>query len=348
VDSVFQPVQTLTPGNVTDRLIGAGNKSYMDALLQLTASLEQAATARGAAGEAAAGQAAGNAVAAKTAARQIASGFTADPLGHVDGTVQDLLIAPIAYAEPMLRNFGADEINAAGQSFCARVRPILAKFPFNPDATAQASVAEVSALLKPGSGSMWTFYNEKLQTALPKQGNQFVPAAGGTLRVAPGFVTLLNRAAAFSDVLFKEDPQEPRLTLQVEPQTSEAVGTVSFTTEGQTVRSTRGGNTEQARITWTGTGRESRIAGQVGGAELSIGPFDGAWGMFRLFYMAEPFQPTPGLQRIEWMMRQGIQRVTLADGSPAKIVVNVTAGPAAAILRRGYFAGAECPGAIAR
>ncbi|HTE47910.1 MAG TPA: ImcF-related family protein, partial [Gemmatimonadaceae bacterium] len=151
VVTTFQPAQSLTPPAVTDKLIGPGNDKYIAALLALQSSLDQTANAQGPAAEAAAGQASGNATAAKTAARQIASTFTIDPQGQVHTIVQTLLEAPITFAEPLLKNFGAAEINVRARAFCGPVKQLLAKFPFNPDATAQASLAEVSSVLRPGS-----------------------------------------------------------------------------------------------------------------------------------------------------------------------------------------------------
>jgi hypothetical protein len=44
----------------------------------------------------------------------------------------------------------------------------------------------VSALLRPGTGSLWRFYDEALASVLPKQGNQYV--AAGSIKFTPGFV----------------------------------------------------------------------------------------------------------------------------------------------------------------
>jgi type VI secretion system protein ImpL len=103
VKAVFQPVQSLTPPNVTDKLIGPTNAPYVTALVTLQSSVEHAAAARGPAGEGAAAQAAGNAQSALVAARQIAAEFKIDPAGQVHTTVQRLMEAPITFVEPLLR-----------------------------------------------------------------------------------------------------------------------------------------------------------------------------------------------------------------------------------------------------
>src|SRR5690242_3215065 len=99
---------------------------------------------------------------------------------------------PVSFAEPLLAHAGADQVNARARSFCAGARLTLSKFPFSPNASAQASVAEVSALLRPGSGSLWTMYSESLQGALQKQGATYQPV-GGDVKMVPAFVDMFNR-----------------------------------------------------------------------------------------------------------------------------------------------------------
>src|SRR5262245_49991962 len=203
VANVFQPVQLLTPPTVTDKLIGEKNGPYVSALLPLQSSISQVANSQGPAAEQAVGQASGNAAAARTAARQIAAGFNIDQQGQVHSTVQTLMEAPIAYAEPMLKTFGSTDINSRARTFCSAAGRTLAKFPFTSDATQQASLAEVTALLKPGNGSLWRFYDDALATAVQRQGNQFVPSPSASVKVSPSFVNFLSRAAAFAEVMFK-------------------------------------------------------------------------------------------------------------------------------------------------
>src|SRR5262249_50549645 len=155
VSTVFQPAQTVTPPTATDKLIGGPNQPYVGALLDLQSALNQTAVGSGKAAEDAAAQASSKAVAAKTAALQLASGFTVDQQGNVHRTVQSLLEAPITNTDPLLQHFGADEINVKARSFCGDAKGLLAKYPFNPDATEQASIAEVTAMFKPLTGKLW-------------------------------------------------------------------------------------------------------------------------------------------------------------------------------------------------
>jgi len=349
VAKTFQPVQVITPPAATDKLIGDKNGPYMSALLTLQSSLDQTANAQGPAAEQAASQAATNATAARTAARQIAAGFNVDQQGQVHTVVQSLLEAPVAYAEPLLRSFGADEINVRARTFCSAARSTLAKYPFTPDATAQASLAEVTALIRPNTGSLWKFYNDALAGAIPKQGTQYVAKPDGNIKVSPSFVMLLNRAQALADALYKNDSPDPHLSVTVQPMPGDAFQSVSVSLDGEVVRSTANGNTESARIDWPGVQHEAKLGAGNGGPEITmVGPFSGPWAVFQLFNAADDWKPAGNAFMVGWELATRTQRATTARGTAAKITVQVDAGAAAPVLRKGFFAGADCGGNIAK
>ncbi|HTR78823.1 MAG TPA: ImcF-related family protein [Gemmatimonadaceae bacterium] len=347
VSKLFQPVQSVMPPGITDKLIAPPNAPYMTALVALQASLDQTANARGTDRETAAAQATSSAAAAKSAVLQIAAGFTIDAQGQLQATVQRLLEDPIANAEPLLKNFGASEINARGRTFCAALRPMLAKFPFTPDATTQASVADLAALLRPTTGELWTLYSDVLQTMLPRQGTQYVPQAGGTTKLSPDFVAFFNRAATLSDALFSQG-QDLRFSLTVTPQPSDAADEVALSYDGETIKSARRGKTQTAKLTWPGVGHETKLSATLGSTELTlVGPFTGPWALIQLFYSADTWTPSGDGYRVEWSPRTAGQRMTLPNGSALKIAMDVNAGAATPLLRRGTFAGA-CSGDIAK
>ena len=99
----------------------------------------------------------------------------------------------------------------------------------------------MTAVLKPGTGSLWHFYDEVLAASVPRQGNQFVPNPAGTVKLAAGFVTFLNRAAAFADGLFKDNAAEPHLTFSVQPMPAEPFSSVTLTVDGTLVVVGEGG-----------------------------------------------------------------------------------------------------------
>lgn len=350
VASVFQPVQLVTPPTATDKLIGEKNMPYVSALAALQTSLDATANAQGPAAEQAAGAASGNATSARSAAKQIAAGFNIDQGGQVHSIVQALLEAPIAYAEPLLKNFGAAEINVRARSFCSAVRPLLAKYPFAPDATQQASLAEVAAVLKPGSGSLWRFYEEALASSLPRQGNQFVPNPSSTVKLAPSFVSLMNRAALFADVMFKDNSAEPHLSFTVQPMPDNQFSSVTLTIDGEIIRSSTNGNMSTISIDWPRVGRDVKLSAGSGGTEpFTVGPFTGPWALFQLFNNADDqWRPVGSAYRVGWDVGTRAQRA--ASTAPgARITIEVTnVGAASAVLKKGFFTGADCSGDIAR
>ena len=341
IATIFQPVQAVTPPADTSKPIGPGNQPYMSALVAFEASLEQAAAASGPAGDAAAGQAAGSAAAALSAARQIASSFTIDQQGQVHSTVQKLMEDPVNYAQSLLTRFGADQINNRTRNLCAMVRPLLTKLPFNPSSTVPASMAEVSAFLKPGSGALWSVYNDVLQSALQKQGNQYVPT-GGSVRLSPAFVDFFNRAAALSDALFEGNSPDPHFSVHVKPMLADGTNGVTVTLEGTPVRVTRNLGQNQ-EIDWPSTTHEAKLEAQLGNLPVTlVGPYNGPWAMFQLFYDADAWQQLGDSARAEWTLRTGRQGVSLPGGGALKVMVNVVPASKAAVLKRGYLGGVAC------
>jgi type VI secretion system protein ImpL len=343
----FQPVQLVTPPNVTDKLIGDKNAQYMSALLALQTSLEKTANSQGQARDQAAGQAITDASAARNAARQVASGFIIDQQGQVSTVVQNLMEAPITYAEQLLKTFGSDEINARGRQFCAQARATLAKYPFNPDGATQASLQEVAAIVRPGSGSLWKLYNDALASLVPKQGNQYVVKSDASTKVSDRLVGFLNRASVFADAMFKDDTPEPHISFQVQPLPGE-LPSVSIALDGPPVRSTTGGNSEMARIDWPGTQHEARLsAGPIGQERTIAGPFNGPWAVFQLFNAADEWKTVGSTVNVGWDL--AARRGAAANTALKVIVQLVAAGPEATLLRKGSLAGADvCTTDIAR
>lgn len=347
IATVFQPLQTVTPPADTTKLIGPGNQPYMGALVTFQSSVEQVAAATGPAAEAIAAQASGNAAAAKSAVRQIAAAFTIDQQGQVHETVQKLMEAPIAYAEPLLTRYGADQINARTRNFCAAFRPLLARLPFNAASTVPASLGEVNALLKPGTGMLWTMYNDVLQSALQKQGERYVPA-GGSVRLSAGFVEFFNRAAALSDALYGSGAADPLFKFYVKPMLADGTTLVTVTLEGTPVRATRS-NSQRQEIDWPAPTHEAKLEAQLGNQPITlVGPFVGPWALFQLFHEADSWQQVGDSARAEWTPHTGRQGISLPNGAALRVMVNVYPASKAAVLKRGYFGGTDCSGDVAR
>ena len=176
-----------------------------------------------------------------------------------------------------------------------------------------------------------------------------MPKPDGSVKFAPGFVTFLNRAQMFADALFKDDSPDPHLAFTVQPIPGDPFSNVSVSLDGEVVRSSANGNMETARIDWPGVQHEAKLSAGTGGAELTmVGPYSGPWAVFQLFNAADDWKPSGNGFRVGWELATRTQRATTANGAAAKIIVQVDAGSAATVLRKGFFAGADCGGNIAR
>jgi type VI secretion system protein ImpL len=350
VTKAFQPVHAVLPPAITDKYVSDANAPYVQALAALGAAVDQAASAPPGQGEAAAQSAAGGASQAKLAVNQVAQGFNVDTAGHVEAVVQKLLTDPIVAVEPYLRNVGSGELNAAGARFCSSFGGLMNKYPFNPDASTEATVDVVAGMFKPGTGLMWTFYDEVLQKVLAKQGNQVVPRPGAPMAPNAAFVAFFNQAAGLSAALFKDGSEDPRFSFALRPVLSDAIAGVTLGVDNQVARFTRSAN-DLTPFQWqAGTARSARLAAQLSGTEVNVlGPFTGPWSLFKLFHRADRWQGANGNYTVEWTPRMsGGQPMTLTDGTPVRVTVELRMPGVPPVLQRGYFDGLRCVSRVAQ
>ena len=104
-----------------DRYVAPSNQPYMNALLTLQTSVDQAAQMP-TPDPATASTTLSNATSAKISVKQVAQGFNIDQETHLEATLQKLLEDPITNAEGLLRALGPAELNGKGQGL---VRPVL-------------------------------------------------------------------------------------------------------------------------------------------------------------------------------------------------------------------------------
>ena len=197
--------------------LGPANEAYVNAVVALQASLEQIAKAPPDQSDAAVSQAESDASQAKLATRQLANKFQLDREGRVHIIVQKLMEDPIVFAEGLLQSVGPAQLNGKGRAFCAPFQQLLAEYPFNPSSTLMASLDEVSALLQPGTGALWTFADGQMSNYLVKQGSRFAEKPGSPVRISPAFIDFLNRAADFSTSLYRGEGASPSLTFTMRP-----------------------------------------------------------------------------------------------------------------------------------
>lgn len=375
VAAAFQPLHALTPPAVRDKLVGEKNQPYLNGLVALQGAIEQIAALpppTDSTGAAQVSQAAVQAVAqaalAKTAARQASQLFALDAdAAPVRAPVEALLLAPIEGAETVLGRVAATRapaakvaaggggggggggapppkadaatlarINDRGKALCAAVAPLLAKFPFNPDATADATVAEVNGVFAPGTGALWAYQEEQLAGIVEKQGAEWVVKPGSPIQLTAPFLAFFNRAARVSDALYAGGA-EPRVVFTVKGAGKPA----TFVQGTQAVK--LGGNAPPAQFAWPSTsGRDARL--ELGYRDLVVlgrtkvvARASGEWALFRIVAQAAKWEGGNGAWRAEWNA-----------GSQGPVAVDFTFASGAPVLGRGWMGGMACPGQVTK
>ncbi|MFZ0933830.1 MAG: ImcF-related family protein, partial [Bryobacteraceae bacterium] len=345
VASAFQPVQTVVPPGSTDKFILPPNQNYVNALVTLQASLESIATQGGTPNDTAAAPTLQNATQAKVTTRQMAQAFRIDSDAHIEATVQKLLEDPIVYVEGMLRALGPAELNAKGKSLCGQFRAVLSKYPFNPNATVEATVTDVNGLLRKPDGALWSFYDQNLQKLLVKQGSQF--AIGPSGGVNPAFLNFFNAAAAFSDAIYVGGAQDPHFTYMLKPEPSENIQTVNLQIDGQGL-SYSGGTATAKQFTWQGGGSHGvKASVKLGGPDISFSDSEGTWAVFHFFHRADRWTPAGAGYSLEWIIRAGKDPMKV-NGKPLIVHFELDMSGSPAVFQIGFFSRLACVSDVAR
>lgn len=333
----FQPAQAVVVPSSADKFVGAGNTGYVNGLLGLQGAVAQVAQDPTAAtNPAAVAPILTASVAAHTAASQTSQAFTLDPQAHVDQTVLALLQAPINSVDEVVRGRGPAQANAAGKSFCASLAQVSAKFPFSPNATVEASPTEVAALLQPGSGSLWQFYDASLKTVLVKQGATYIPVAGAPMKINPEFTRFFNKLANLSAALYPPTGAAGlTFTAQILP--SKEIQSITFAVDAQKLQ----GTDVSKQFTWSPqSAQQAQLVANYGAGSLPL-QFTGTWALFHLIdkgkieaggHLAYPleFSNTP----------------IVVNGTP--LVVHLAlSGPDAALLMPGGLNPGRCVATVA-
>ncbi len=184
---------------------------------------------------------------------------------------------------------------STGRSWCSSVAlPFHAslggRYPFSA-AGHDAAIADFAAFYRPGSGTVWSFYDEALSSQVERDGARFVFATrlgrdAGTIyrSTLPLF---LERSQAITSAFFAAGNTEPRLDLDVRVHPVANASSVRFAVGG-TVVDYRNGPETWTRVVWPGpqpdAGASLEVLGRDGLSERIRQ--DGEWGLFRLLERA--------------------------------------------------------------
>ncbi len=343
VQNAFRALHSVVPaGTAPEDFAKPTNASYYKALLDLELALEPVASQPPPITEAAADPAVKQAGSADREAREMSQQFGADPEAP---TVIKLLEDPITQVQGLLKGPppGA-ELNGKGKKLCDQFHLFSTKYPFNPNATAQAALADVNAVFRPKDGALWVFYAESLQKALPKQGAQYVADAASPVHLTPSFVGFFNRAAAFSNALYPAGATDPHLTYSLKPIKTEGIDNSTLVIDGQTLTFSPS-SAAAKQFVWPGATHEVKGSVTMGGWADE----QGLWAVFRFFNSAER-QPQGSPTTVDWYIR-GARNVpmTVPGGDrPLTLRYELDMGGNPPVFQKGYLSSLACVAEVAK
>jgi type VI secretion system protein ImpL len=350
IKNAFDAAQRVVPPACQNQYVGPSNQNYMGSLLSLQALVAQVANSPAGINDPAAGQTAAEAQKALLITGQMAQAFQIDREANLPGTVRTLMEDPITQVERLLRGMGPQELKAKAQGMCNQFRELMAKYPFNPKATVQASIDDVNRFFRPPDGALWQFHAQSLQNLLQQQGNQFVPKPGGTMTITPAFLGFFNRAAAFSLAAYPSGVQQPRLNYTLRTNLAGTNQSIALTIDGQTF-SIAQGQAGSKQFAWPGNPPGTSMTVRFGSEGFNWPRYDGLWAAFEFFADSEErSQPSASIYNLEWILRTGQanRAVTTAAGQPVAVRFDLDMMGAPPIFRKGYFAGFTCVSDVAR
>ncbi len=339
ITSAFQAPQALVPGGTEEVYIGVSNKAYVDTLLALNGAIKQATQSPTPNDPAAAAPVNSAASAAQLAAQQAAQAFHIDAQGRVDSITLALMQAPITNAESLVHGLGPAQLNAGAKGLCSAFTAVFAKAPFNAKATAQATPAELTALLQPGTGTLWQFYSASLKTLLVPQGSDYTPAPGASTQVTPEFVRFFSKAALLSQEMFPQGATSPTLTFDLRNTPASGIQSTVLRVDAQALSNTEGSK----RFTWSAqTAKEAGLT--ANGLPLA---FNGTWAVFELFNKARVQKSASGGYELGFPLEVANTVVKAPDGTPLVVRYELS-GPGADVLAPGALASLRCVSVAAR
>ncbi|MGA7523387.1 MAG: ImcF-related family protein [Acidobacteriaceae bacterium] len=347
ISSTFQPAHALVDPNTADRLVGPGNQDYIRALGALSTQLGIWTKNPAAAGDpttfAPVLQAAGD---AGNAAQQTAQAFKVLGVNahtRIDGKLLQLMQSPVQCVDRLAPKPGAAANGGAGK-ICEALRPLLSRFPFAPNSTIPASLAQVDAVFAPDSGVLSSVDNAVLKPYLLQQGSAYVANPAAPQPVNPRFAGYFSRLARLSAELYPAGQKSATFSFTLHFLPGNGVSTATWIVDGQRIAA---GSASQT-FTWNGASAHTaslEFDGQQGPS------YQGTWALFQLVRTGTHIAAVAGGYRIDYPIDTA---TTIAghtvnqSASSRKMASFVISGPGAEILASSDFSGLACVGDVVR
>jgi type VI protein secretion system component VasK len=343
IKQVFEPTQDVfqTPMN-KNRLIDDVNTKYINALLDLQAAMSALGQASDP-GNADLNKAASEkAQAAIREAKLLANKFDSSP-DAVGDPVSTLLLEPIKEAQRIIVTNPGDlvtkQLEAGLRDLCAKLHPMLRKYPFSALADQQVDLNELKGMFAPAGGAFWSFHQQNTMKLLEKRGSTWVLKPDANPKVTDRFLDFFKRMARISDALFPPDGEAPAAQFKLSLPAAQGYQSVIGPLDGDQFSS----STKQ--YSWPGQqlGVDLRVV--LNGNSIPFAKYDGLWGLFHWMQSAEDRPPGSSAFGFKYQRAsRGSQPQTILEsGLPIKIQVDEFPNKIDTAFDRDFFTGIECP-----
>jgi len=291
IAQAFQPLHQTVPPATDARGTTAAALPYATALNLLASNLNLLGNASGPARDQALLQASSAAAEVKREAAALAAGYTMSGDAALTASqLQRLLRQPADFADALVSGLPAAELNAAGRSFCGNYSAVTRRFPFTPRAP-DAMPDEVNALFLKEEGTLWSFYQDALQSLVTPQGR-----ARPGARVSSGFARFFGRAAEFSNGAYRNGALS--LVFDFQPEIPAGASEVILQVDGDAASFTPTNRASRTFLWEAERAREARLVVVLDGERVTVAAGEGPWAPFRVFGAAEWRDSGP--YRVEW------------------------------------------------
>jgi len=290
-----------------------------------------------------------------TARVQIQSLVNGQEDPNIRPTLGKLLMPPLDAATSLASREAGTAIN---QSWCSEIvdafkKNLANRYPFNRNGH-DASLADVGEFYRPGSGTMWGYFETSLKEDVRRAGDkfQFIKKLGGT-SLQSVLLTYLKRTYDISTSLFTPNGAEPQMKFSISIRPSPELSSITFSVDGKEVVY-KNEPERWTQFTWPGDGKTSGAFIKVRSPKIS-GPEEliqqGEWGLFRLMEEGVP-QIAKGSRvfTMTWKMPQTRSEVVI-DFKPERTATplfGTSPGPGTAVLQPFRAPGVTPPRTIGR
>ncbi|MCG5056051.1 MAG: type VI secretion system membrane subunit TssM [Myxococcales bacterium] len=207
--------------------------------------------------------------------------------GGWEPVLNKMLMPLIVGVEELVIGAGAE---AANRSWCDAVvtpyRELLAdRYPFRLEGM-DAALSEVENFFAPKTGTLWVYYDEKLQNDVETVGKRYRLKSKPTVQYRNELLGFLTKAAHLSELLFPNgaDKLAPALQVRLKSAAGEAGTSARVTFKVGTGRPLEYGNWQERwePLVWPGADAKIGIFGEVKGLPKELKE-NGDWALFRLF-----------------------------------------------------------------